>query len=182
MIIDPSSQQEFSDADFRIVDSADQSKKLRFDPSGITTATTRTWTVPDSDVTVSAYVAEALDDTSVSQFLATIGVRYAVGNIADDAVASVVLPAGTYVGMLTSTLNNTASMFLFRSNSGAVPFSMAPSSGGTVIDYSNATLTGTTGTDGRITLSVGPSGTTFYVENRRGTAMNGTILHVFGPA
>ena len=35
------SQQEFSDADFRIVDNADQSKKAAFEASGIATATTR---------------------------------------------------------------------------------------------------------------------------------------------
>jgi hypothetical protein len=47
-----SSQQEFSDADFRVVDNADQSKKLAFDMSGVTTGTTRTWTVPDANGTI----------------------------------------------------------------------------------------------------------------------------------
>jgi hypothetical protein len=46
------SQQEFSDADFRVVDNADQSKKLAFQVSGVTTATTRTLTVPDASGTI----------------------------------------------------------------------------------------------------------------------------------
>ena len=50
--VSATSQQEFSDADFRIVDNGDQSKKLAFDVSGLTTATTRTWTAPDADGTV----------------------------------------------------------------------------------------------------------------------------------
>lgn len=45
------SQQEFSDADFRVVDNGDQSKKLAFQISGVTTGTTRTWTVPDANDT-----------------------------------------------------------------------------------------------------------------------------------
>ena len=46
------SQQEFSDADFRVVDNADQSKKLAFQVSGVTTGTTRTLTVPDASGTI----------------------------------------------------------------------------------------------------------------------------------
>lgn len=40
-----------SDSTFFVVDSGDNSKKLAFQISGVTTATTRTWTVPDSDDT-----------------------------------------------------------------------------------------------------------------------------------
>ena len=46
------SQQEFSDADFRIVDNADQSKKAAFEASGIATATTRTFTLPNASGTI----------------------------------------------------------------------------------------------------------------------------------
>ena len=46
-------QQEFSDADFRVVAKADQSKKFAFDVSSVTTATTRTLTVPDASGTIS---------------------------------------------------------------------------------------------------------------------------------
>jgi hypothetical protein len=37
---------------FRIKDSADTTKKVAFDVSGVTTATTRTLTVPDADITI----------------------------------------------------------------------------------------------------------------------------------
>lgn len=46
------SQQEFSDADWRAVAKADQSKKLAFDVSGVTAATTRTLTVPNASGTI----------------------------------------------------------------------------------------------------------------------------------
>jgi hypothetical protein len=49
---DATSQQEFSDADWRAVATGDQSKKLQLLLSGLTTATTRTWTVPDASGTV----------------------------------------------------------------------------------------------------------------------------------
>ena len=46
MIIDPTSQQEFSDADFAIVDNADQSRKLKFDVSGVPANTTVVFNFP----------------------------------------------------------------------------------------------------------------------------------------
>jgi hypothetical protein len=50
--VSPTSQQEFSDADWRVVATGDQSMKLALLLSGLTTATTRTWTVPDASGTV----------------------------------------------------------------------------------------------------------------------------------
>lgn len=50
--VSATAQQEFSDADHRIVAKADQSKKIAFDVSGVTTNTTRIWTAPDKDGTV----------------------------------------------------------------------------------------------------------------------------------
>jgi hypothetical protein len=80
--VDPSSQQEFSDADFRIVDNGDQSKKLAFQVSGIATATTRTWTVPDSNVTISAFGATLIDDADAAAARTTLGLgTAAVENI-----------------------------------------------------------------------------------------------------
>ena len=55
--VSATSQQEFSDADFRVADNADQSKKLAFEVSGIATATTRTVTVPDKNLTIQAQAA-----------------------------------------------------------------------------------------------------------------------------
>lgn len=43
---------EFADNVFRIFDESDTSKELAFQLSGVATATTRTWTVPDADGTV----------------------------------------------------------------------------------------------------------------------------------
>lgn len=54
-MVQATSQQEFSDADFRVVDNGDQSKKLAFQVSGVTTATTRTVTIPNASGTM-AYV------------------------------------------------------------------------------------------------------------------------------
>lgn len=66
------SQQEFSDADFRIVDNGDQSKKLAFEVSGIATATTRTWTVPDADVTISSAWATFFGTSSSANLRAVL--------------------------------------------------------------------------------------------------------------
>lgn len=47
-----SSASEFSDNTFRIQDDGDATKQIAFEASGITTATTRTITVPDADITL----------------------------------------------------------------------------------------------------------------------------------
>jgi hypothetical protein len=72
LIIDPSSQQEFSDADFRIVDNGDQSKKLAFEVSGIATGTTRTITVPNSDMSFSSAFATFLNTPSSANLAALL--------------------------------------------------------------------------------------------------------------
>jgi hypothetical protein len=72
LIIDPSSQQEFSDADFRFVDNGDQSKKLAFEVSGIATGTTRTITVPNSDMSFSSAFATFLNTPSSANFAALL--------------------------------------------------------------------------------------------------------------
>lgn len=74
MPVSASSQQEFSDADFRVVATGDQSKKLKFLLSAISANTTRVWTVPDADVTLSAFIATLLDDANAAAALATLGV------------------------------------------------------------------------------------------------------------
>ena len=42
---------EYLDTDFRVKDDGDPTKKLAFEVSSITTLTTRSWTVPDADIT-----------------------------------------------------------------------------------------------------------------------------------
>lgn len=51
-MVQATSQQEFSDADWRAVATADQSKKLKLLLSGLTTGTTRVLTIPDADGTI----------------------------------------------------------------------------------------------------------------------------------
>lgn len=55
------SQQQFSDGNWRIFDDGDPTKCLVFELSGITTETTRTITMPDSDVTLMADINDVLD-------------------------------------------------------------------------------------------------------------------------
>ena len=56
------------DASTNIVDDGDNTKKLQFQCSGITPATTRTWTVPDSSDTI---VGKATTDTFTNKTLTT---------------------------------------------------------------------------------------------------------------
>ena len=64
---------EYSDAQFRIFDNVDSTKEIAFEASGITTGTTRTITVPDTDVTISAYGATLIDDANTTVAQATLG-------------------------------------------------------------------------------------------------------------
>jgi hypothetical protein len=60
---DATSQQEFSDADWRAVATGDQSKKVKFDLSNLTTATTRVITMPDADITLWGSVSPTFTGT-----------------------------------------------------------------------------------------------------------------------
>jgi hypothetical protein len=60
---DATSQQEFSDADWRVVATGDQSKKAKFDLSNLTTATTRVITMPDADLTLWGSVSPTFTGT-----------------------------------------------------------------------------------------------------------------------
>lgn len=90
-----SSQQEFSDADWRAVATGDQSKKLKLLLSGISANTTRVLTMPDADVTISAFVATLLDDTTAAAFLTTLGIPYTAGSYTPTGTA------GTNVSSVT---------------------------------------------------------------------------------
>lgn len=90
-----SSQQEFSDADWRAVSSGDQSKKLKLLLSAISANTTRVLTMPDADVTISAFVATLLDDANAAAFLTTLGIPYEQGSYTPTATA------GTNIAALT---------------------------------------------------------------------------------
>lgn len=62
---------EHQDDRFRIVDQADETKVVMFQASGITTATTRTLTVPDSDGTISL-VGHAHTESDISDLGTTV--------------------------------------------------------------------------------------------------------------
>ena len=57
-----------ADDEFLVVGSADATKKLAFEVDGITTATTRTWTVPDIDITFGALANTILNTASEAAF------------------------------------------------------------------------------------------------------------------
>lgn len=105
-----------SDSTTFFVDNADATKKLQFQISGIATATTRTVTWPDSDVTITTAAATLLDDTSVSAMRTTLSISAAntpntpAGNIAATDVQAAIneldteklaLAGGSMTGALT---------------------------------------------------------------------------------
>ena len=57
---------EYADTDFRIQDNSDATKEIAFEASGITTGTTRTITVPDSDVDLGDIADKAVTATLAS--------------------------------------------------------------------------------------------------------------------
>jgi len=57
---------EFTDDTFRIIDDGDNTKKLAYQCSGITTATTRTWTVDDRDIDFDAVATSVATDGSAA--------------------------------------------------------------------------------------------------------------------
>jgi len=66
---------EFQDSVFRILDDGDNSKEIAFQASAITTATTRTITMPDADVNLGDLVAgpASATDNAITRFDATTG-------------------------------------------------------------------------------------------------------------
>ncbi len=112
-----SDQQEFSDADWRVVAKADQSKKVALDVSGVSANTTRTLTIPNADgtimltsaigVTVLGYdallAAIAALTTAGGGFIRTTGVDTVV---AQAIVGTVSQSGGTPTGALVERGSN----------------------------------------------------------------------------
>lgn len=70
---------------FRVRDTTDQTKLLAFDVSGVTTATTRTMTVPDLSGTLVTSGGGATTDNAIPRYDGTAGKQQASGVIIDDS-------------------------------------------------------------------------------------------------
>ena len=66
---------EFSDSVFRIQDNSDATKELAFQVSGIATGTTRTWNVPNVDLTFGAYAATLVNTADEAGFKAAVNLE-----------------------------------------------------------------------------------------------------------
>lgn len=127
------------DSSLRIAASADNTKLLRFDTSGITTATTRTWTVPDTNVTITSFAATLLDDADAVAARTTLGVQ-----AYDDDLQALASLSGT--GFATRTASNTWAQrdILGTSNEITVTNSNGVSGNPTISLPSSLTFTGKT--------------------------------------
>lgn len=96
--------------------------------------------------------------------------------IADDTVYAIpVTPSAfTGMGMVMSNISNTYAVF-FASNVGSNSMGATPA--GTSVNTTTGTLTGTTGTDGKYSISIDANN--IYIENRLGGSVQFTVT-VFG--
>lgn len=158
------------DDTFSVCDPADATKKVRIDAGTVATATTRVLTMPNANVTISSFLATLLDDADASTVLNTLGVRHSFSSIADDAVGTIDF-GGTVTTMMFRFADNNGNGGNFAIRSAASPSirPMGATSGGTTIASVNTALTGTTGTDGNITIGCDATGKV-YIENRSGTS------------
>ena len=76
---------EFSDSVFRIQDNSDATKELAFQVSGIATGTTRTWNVPNVDLTFGAYAATLVNTADEAGFKAAVNLEIGTDVQAYDA-------------------------------------------------------------------------------------------------
>lgn len=155
---------------FSVCDPVDNTKIVRIDAGTVATATTRVLTMPNANVTISSFLATLLDDADASTVLTTLGVRHSFGSIADDGVG--IIDFGTTVTALMFRFadnNGNGGNFAVRSAASPLIRPMGVTSGGTTIASVNTALTGTTGTDGNITIGCDTTGKV-YIENRSGGA------------
>ena len=83
------------DASVVFVDTADQTKKLAFQCSGITTSTTRTLTIPDADFTIPTSSGMTWTDVTGTSQAAAINNGYIANNV---ALVTVTIPTTAAVG------------------------------------------------------------------------------------
>lgn len=74
----------FADNAFRVQDNSDATKQWAVELSGITTATTRTWTVPDADITFGAYTSTLLNVANEAAFKAAVNLDADIDYVAVD--------------------------------------------------------------------------------------------------
>ena len=77
---------EFADNVFRIQDNADATKELAFEVSGVATATTRTWTVPDANITFGAYAPTLLNTANEAGFKAAVNLEIGTDILAQQTI------------------------------------------------------------------------------------------------
>lgn len=98
------------------------------------------------------------------------GIAYRTVNytIADDAVQAIQLPANT-TGYATVNSSSVAGSALVAFRAGSTPTVTAVHAG-SLVNTTTGVLTGTTGTDGKVTIST-HTDSIFYIENRVGAAV-----------
>lgn len=155
---------------------------------GTTAVTFSDQTVPaGSDTTPgiweSATDSEVLTGTDTTRLVTAAGLAKVAksfrATIADDAVGSVAIPAASWSGggFFFNNISGCASIFQAKTISGPAIAAIVELETGGTIDYSTSVLTGTTGTDGRVTVSV--TAGTLYIENRLGGSVAFTVI-LFG--
>lgn len=178
---------ELKDSTTTFFDNADDTKQLRFQLSGIATGTLRTVTWPDADLTVvgltttqtltnKTLTSPAIDTPTITtpeiNGLATVDALRSFSLSIDDDTAVLITPPNNSAFMLafvtTTSLGATAPAGTIggRTNTADAPDLIAANNS-TNIEFSTATLTGTTGTDGKLTFSC-PGDGNIYIENRLG--------------
>ena len=125
------SQQEFSDADWRAVATGDQSKKVALDVSGVTTATTRTLTVPNASGTIAL-----TSDLSAYQPLDADLTSWAAITRASGFDTFVATPSSANLAALLTDESGTAGTVPFQQTGNYTP-TVTPSSGA-ITSYTSA--------------------------------------------
>ncbi|MGY4288755.1 hypothetical protein ACVWXO_007975 [Bradyrhizobium sp. LM2.7] len=152
---------------------------------GVTAITFADQTTPTASTTTPGIVelantseADAYTDSTraVTPQLVARTARTFQPTIADDTVYTIpVTPSAfTGIGMVTSNIANTYALF-FANNVGGNSLVSTPT--GSSVNTTTGALTGTTGVDAKLTLSIDASN--IYVENRLGGSVQFTVV-VFG--